>query len=71
MPVNVWVLEEYLANKEWWVVAKIDNRLIGANTKENIAMELEYCRKNNPRVQYRMRQVGGPAHEPPPPPALF
>jgi hypothetical protein len=62
MPVNVWVLEEYLANKEWWVVAKMDNKLIGANTKENITLVMDYCRIQNPSVQYRMRQVGGPAH---------
>lgn len=71
MPVDVWVLEEYIANKDWWVVAKIDNRLVGADTKEHIATELAWCRKMNPTVGYRMRQVGGPAHEPPPDPVLF
>lgn len=62
MPVDVWYLEEYLPNKEWWVVAKIDNKLVPANTKENITRELEYCRKNNPTVQYRIRQLGGSAY---------
>jgi hypothetical protein len=64
MPVDVWVLEEYLEHKEWWVVAKMDNQLIGANTKENITLLLDYCRIQNPSVQYRMRQVGGAAYLP-------
>jgi hypothetical protein len=62
MPVDVWMLEEFLEQKQWWVVAKINGHLVGANTKELITKELEYCQKNNPYVKYRMRQLGGPAH---------